>query len=384
VTNRLTQHTSLEGLYEFIVEAGARFLSARDCSLFLVSDEDADVLELAATTTSSPGADWPRIAISNGAGCGLIAHVAATSQSVRLVGGEISRHPSWNRELLREFGWGFDLEATHSLLGAPVRLADGQLIGVLVARDADDQGGFSQFDEVLLRTLATNAAADIERLKDLEKAREEAARDERKRLETDLHEAMNVLATGVRWEAEILSDEIERRDVAAADIALTRLQAALARAYTDLRYLLEELRDPTLEQEGLLIALRKRAELIGRGRIVVCGDFWGRLAPEIEGVLYRVGQEAMINAVKHSGVVHNPDVKVELCLEQIDGQVRLWVKDNGVGFDVQSTLVLSHKWGLRRLRDALREIGGELRIDSASGKGTTVCATVDLTRGNYD
>jgi signal transduction histidine kinase len=252
----------------------------------------------------------------------------------------------------------------------------------LAARDGERREGFSEFDEVLIKTLATNAAADIERVRGLEKAREDAIRAERKRLETDLHEAMNVLATGVRWEAEILSDEIDGNDLAAERIALTRLQAGLARAYTDLRYLLEDLRDPTLEQKGLLIALEKRAELIGRGRVVVHSDFWERLPPEIEGALYRVGQEAMSNAVKHSGVVHDPEVKIEVWLERSNGQVKLWVKDDGVGFDVESILTLPHKWGLRRLRDTLHEMGGRLDIDSMPGKGTTICATIDLTRGN--
>jgi len=285
-------------------------------------------------------------------------------------------------ELWTSLGWGFDPQANHSLLAAPMCLADGRLVGVLVARGAESRKGFSEFDEVLIQALATNAAADIERVRGLERVRKEAVRTERKRLETDLHEAMNVLATGVRWEAEILLEEIERNDLVAAGVALKRLQAALPRAYADLSYLLEDLRDPTLEQEGLLTALRKRAGLIGRGSIVVRGDLRERLPLEIEGILYRVGQEAMSNAVKHSGVVHNPDVKIEVWLEHSDGQVKLCVTDDGVGFDVESILALSHKWGLRRLRDTLREIGGRLGIESVPGKGATICATVDLTRGN--
>ena len=383
VTNSLAHHTSLEGLYKFIVEAGTRFLSARDCALFLTSDESGNALELGAATASPLRTDRPRIAANTGSGYGLVTHVVEWRQPVRLLGREMLQHPLWNRELWTRLGWNFDPESDHSLLAAPMCLPDGCPVGVLVARDAESDEGFSEFDEVLLQTLATNATANIERVRGLEKAREEAVRAERKRLETDLHEAMNVLATGVRWEAEILSDEIERNDLAAAGIALERLQAALPRAYTDLRYLLEDLRDPTLEQEGLLIALRKRAELIGRGYIMVHGDPWERLPPEVEGILYRIGQELMSNAVKHSGVVRDTDVKIEVWLERSDGQVRLCVKDDGVGFDVEATLALTHKWGLRRLRDTLREMGCNLGIDSAPGEGAMIYATIDLTRGSY-
>lgn len=386
VTSSLAQHTSLEGLYKFIVETGRRFLSARDCALFLVSDANGDELMLVAAVALPCGGGRSSVVgttISAGPRCGLVAYVAHTCQPIRLLENQILQHPSWNEEIWTRLGWDFDSGHNHSFLAAAMRTPDGHLVGVLVARDAASQQGFSEFDKVLIETLATNAAADIERVKGLEKAREDAIRAERKRLETDLHEAMNVLTTGVRWEAELLSDEMERTDLAAAGIALTRLQAAFTRAYTDLRYLLEDLRDPTLEQEGLLIALRKRAELIGRGRIQVHGDFWKRLPPEVEGVLYRVGQEAMDNAVKHSGVVHNPDVKIEVWLEWSNEKVSLCVKDNGVGFDVGSTLVLSHKWGLRRLRDIVSETGGKLDIDSALGKGAMVCATIGLSGGNY-
>jgi PAS domain S-box-containing protein len=380
VTSSLAQYTSLEGLYKFIIETGMGFLSVGDCSLFLADDENDKTLELVAEMALSSGADRPRITISTGPGCGLVAHVAETRQPICLLGEKVFQHPSWNKELWTRLGWDFDPEHDHSLLAAPMCAPVGRLVGVLVARDSESQEGFSEFDAVLIQTLATNAAADIERVRSLEKAREDAIRAERKRLETDLHEAMNILATGVRWEAEILSDEMERNNLTAARIALKRLQAARTRAYADLRSLLEDLRDPTLEQKGLLIALKKSAELIGRGRVVVHGDFWERLPPEIEGVLYRVGQEAISNAVEHSGVVHDPDVKIEVWLERSDGQVKLCVKDDGVGFDVESTLALSYRWGLRRLRDTLREMGGNLDIDSAPGQGATSCATIDLTR----
>jgi len=379
VTSSLAQHNNLDGLYEFIVEAGRRFLSARDCALFLVTDENRGALKLVATVVPTRcGGSAIGTTINIGPGCGLVAHVAETRQPIRLVGDEILRHPSWREEIWTKLGWDFDPQRDHSILAVPMCAPDGCLAVVLVARDAESRDGFSEFDQVLLETLATNAVAEIERVRGLEKARQDAVRAERKRLETDLHEAMNILATGVRWEAEILSDEIERNDLAAASVAMTRLQAALTRAYTDLRYMLEDLRDPTLEQKGLLVALKSRAELIGHGHIVVHGDFEERLPTDVEGILYRVGQEAMINAVKHCGVVDDPNVKIEVQLERAEGQVRLCVRDNGVGFDVDAVLALPHKWGLRRLRDILHDIGGGLTIDSVPGQGTTICAAITL------
>jgi PAS domain S-box-containing protein len=382
VTSSLAYHTSLEGLYEFTVTAGASLLSARDCFLFLATE--GNVLELVATTESLPSANRPRLNVGSEPGCGLAAHVAATRQPLRLLGEEVQLHPSWNRDLWTGLGWHFEPGSCHSFLAAPMCLPDGGLVGVLLARDGESRDGFSEFDEVLLKTLATNAAADFERVKSVVKAREEGIQAERKRLEADLHEAMNVLSIGVRWEAEILAEEMERDNLPAARIALRRLQAARTRAYTDLHYLLEDLRDPTLEREGLLASLRKRAELIGHGHITVLGDSWERLPPKVEGILYRVGQEAMDNAAKYSGAVGESGVKIEAWLERSDKQVRLCVRDNGIGFDVESTLALSHKWGLRRLCDTVHEMGGRLEIASAPGEGTMITATIDLVREGHE
>ncbi len=382
VTNNLARHTSLEGLYEFVVNAGARLLSARDCSMFLAAEagDHERYLNLVATTGPSGGSHSLEISNTTGAQRGPIVRTAQTCRPIRLIGDDISRHPPSNEDLGREPGWDSDPRATHSLLTAPMCLPDGRLVGVLVARDTDVAGGFSELDEELLYTLATDAAAGIERVTDVDRVRDEAIRAERKRLEADLHEAINMLATGVRWEAEILSDEINRGNLDEARHALTRLQLARTRTSTDLRYILEDLRDPTLEREGLLAALKKRADLIGHGCIQVHGDAWEPLPPETEGILYRVGQEAMDNAVKHSGVMENPGIRIDVMVERTDSLARLCVCDDGVGFGVEEVLTQRHKWGLRRLRDTLHQMGGRLALDSAPGRGTTVCATVNLAK----
>jgi GAF domain-containing protein len=379
VTSSLAQHTTLTGLYKLIVEAGTRFLSARDCSLFL-ADGDGQTLQMACTTGMANGAGSLQIPIGSQPRAGLVAYVAQTGRALRLFGADIAHHAAWNGDLWRMLGWTMDEPGRHSLLAAPMCTLDGTLIGVLVARDARGGDGFSDDDEQLLQTLATNAAAGIVRVRTVEGARADGIRAERARLENELHEAMGILATGVRWESEILYDELQAGHRDGALEALERLQAARTRAYTDLSYLLEDLRDPTLEQEGLLAALVKRAQLIGHERILVRGDLPRRLPAPIEGMLYRVGQEAMSNAVKHSGVEDNPGVRIELTLTCTGPQVELCVQDDGEGFDVEKTLALSAKWSLRRLRDMVREMGGRLDIDAAPGRGTQVRAVIDLPR----
>ena len=102
------------------------------------------------------------------------------------------------------------------------------------------------------------------------------------------------------------------------------------------------------------------------------------MPPQIERLLYRVGQEAISNAVKHSGVVENESVSVEVWLERSKDRVSLVVQDNGQGFDIESTLSLPGKWGLRRMRDNVTEMGGLLEILSVPSGGTIVRATIRL------
>ena len=71
-------------------------------------------------------------------------------------------------------------------------------------------------------------------------------------------------------------------------------------------------------------------------------------------------------------------MRIETRLQEIDGGVRLCVEDNGIGFDVDATLALSNKWGLRRLRDTVRDMGGELCIQSSPERGTRVLAAIGL------
>ena len=100
----------------------------------------------------------------------------------------------------------------------------------------------------------------------------------------------------------------------------------------------------------------------------------GRLPAAQETAIYRIVQEALQNAQKHSHAS-----KIKIALGQNDHSVVVSVEDNGVGFDVQAQLMeqLGH-FGLTSMRERSRLIGGELEIISAPEKGTKVVLTVPL------
>jgi len=96
------------------------------------------------------------------------------------------------------------------------------------------------------------------------------------------------------------------------------------------------------------------------------------LPKEVTFCLYRVAQEAVRNAQKHSGC---PQVRVELTGDS--NCIRLHVSDSGAGFDPAS--VQSDKLGLISMSERLRSLGGELSVQSRPGHGTSIEARVAFT-----
>jgi signal transduction histidine kinase len=113
------------------------------------------------------------------------------------------------------------------------------------------------------------------------------------------------------------------------------------------------------ETTGAETGLRTHAEVIGTVR---------SLPTRTEVVLLRVGQEALANVRKHAAAQ-----QVTVRLEYAEGLVRLAVADDGTGFDPQAA---HDGYGLRSMQDRVRQVGGTVRVTSAPGAGTEVCAEV--------
>ncbi len=98
---------------------------------------------------------------------------------------------------------------------------------------------------------------------------------------------------------------------------------------------------------------------------------FGRLPPILENALYRIVQEALTNACKHS-----KSKKVTVTLTQEGQDVRLEVRDWGIGFDPES--VEKGHFGLEGIRQRVRLLGGRLTIESTPGSGTLVQVVVPI------
>jgi signal transduction histidine kinase len=92
--------------------------------------------------------------------------------------------------------------------------------------------------------------------------------------------------------------------------------------------------------------------------------------------LFRVSQEALHNAVKHSGVRH-----FEVTLGGGPDAIHLIVRDSGDGFDSEAAMQ-GRGLGLISMKERLKLVNGELSIDSQPKRGTTVHARVPFTQGS--
>ena len=98
---------------------------------------------------------------------------------------------------------------------------------------------------------------------------------------------------------------------------------------------------------------------------------FGRLASILENALYRIAQEALTNACKHS-----QSKKVTVSLSQEGQEAWLKVQDWGIGFDPES--VGKGHFGLEGIRQRVRLLGGRLTIESTPGSGTLVQVVVPI------
>jgi PAS domain S-box-containing protein len=203
-----------------------------------------------------------------------------------------------------------------------------------------------------------------------------AAGDERAHLARELHDSV----TQALFSMTLITRSIEvllGRDPEAAAGKIGTLRDLQRDALAEMRALIFELRPGSLEQDGLVHALRTHAAAV-QGRIglpiVFETDLDGRLPIEVEDALYRIAQEALHNVVKHADARN-----VRLELRRGDEKVRLLVVDDGSGFD-EARVPAGHL-GLAGMRVRAEKIGGVLELLSSEGRGTTVSVAAPVGGG---
>ncbi|MDP9136180.1 MAG: GAF domain-containing protein [Actinomycetota bacterium] len=202
-------------------------------------------------------------------------------------------------------------------------------------------------------------------------AAELAAGQERAHLARELHDSVTQALFSMGLTLRTLEILLATNPEAAGE-KLAELRELQKDALAEMRTLIFELRPSSLESDGLVQALRTHATAVQRRTgltIVVDAEQIDRLPLPAEEALYRIGQEALHNIVKHANASN-----ATLRIVRDGDRVRLSVGDDGIGFAPDA--VPRGHLGLIGMRQRVDLVGGELRVESRAGEGTLIEAAV--------
>ena len=224
-------------------------------------------------------------------------------------------------------------------------------------------------------------ALQAERLRDLLRRTVRLQEDERRRIASDIHDAVSPLITGALYQARALklsgngnggngTNGAGHEDgTHAADDGLQTVSELLERAMAELHDVIFALRPPDLDDLGVVAAIERYVQQVNRSglpcELEVIGE-QQRLSPEARLGLYRIVQEALHNALRHA---HADAARVRM--EWLDDRLRVTIRDNGSGFDPEQAANPT-SLGLLSMRERAAAIGGTLEIASKHGTGTAV------------
>jgi signal transduction histidine kinase len=232
---------------------------------------------------------------------------------------------------------------------------------------------FTDADVELVVAFASQVAVAIENAQLYEQSRQLAVVEERQRIARELHDSVSQALYGILLSASAVRNMLDtdpNEAIEPVDSVVSLASAGLA----EMRALLFELRPESLETEGLVAAIEKRAIAVRARygldvRLSLCSE--PDLPLRVKETFARVLQEAVHNVIKHAGAR-----AVDVILDFQDGALRLTVQDDGAGFDA-SAAHPGHL-GLTSMRERLTLLTGDLKIESSPGVGTTVTAAVQI------
>jgi len=250
-----------------------------------------------------------------------------------------------------------------------------ELAGTLLRSD----NGARTWEGVVLdisREKAAGAALESSReeLRQLSLHLQAVREDERKALARELHDDVGGLLAGIRLELGALQSRLVSTDpalksrIASVDVLLESARAASDRIMRNLR--------PSVIDLGLVEALRWLVRDFGK-RYGIEAKFRSnvenpKLLEQPRVALFRVGQEALLNVVKHARA---KTVRVDLFVD--DKQATLEIVDDGFGISTDRSAALD-RFGIRGMRERIEGLGGWMEVSGGSA-GTSLMAAVPLT-----
>jgi ligand-binding sensor domain-containing protein/signal transduction histidine kinase len=194
---------------------------------------------------------------------------------------------------------------------------------------------------------------------------------ERTRIARDLHDTMAQGFAGTAFQLEALRTRLSDTPEGTKrhlDLALTMVRHSFAEA----KRAVLNLRSSSLENADIVAAVTEtgRQMLAGSGVALVVNTEGKprRLESETETQLLRICQESLTNVLKHANAT-----RIEVLFDFSQPHPQITIRDNGCGFDLEAAEVAhGTRFGLRGMKERLKQVGGRLEICTAPGCGTEI------------
>ncbi len=195
--------------------------------------------------------------------------------------------------------------------------------------------------------------------------------EEQARISRAVHDELGQSLTAVKLDLAWLAKRLPRE----SDEMLEKIRSTQQLAESliqDVRRISTELR-PGILDLGLAAAVEWQLQEFQARTGIQCSYRLltrAAFAPDVSTALFRILQETLTNVARHAKAT-----RAEVVLQKQGDRLVLWIRDNGRGFD-QSDPSLSKSLGLLGMRERAAILGGQVKISSAPGKGTTVVAWI--------
>lgn len=195
---------------------------------------------------------------------------------------------------------------------------------------------------------------------------------ERKRFAMELHDGLGPLLSGTKLyvgELNYLSGKDKEK-------IIKEIKILIDQAIEDIRSISRNIMPDSFSENGLVKSLELFINKINPVKNIKI-DFVNRLGDKIfskgfEIIVYRIITELINNSIKHSGA---KTISIEFTT--IKNQFVILYKDNGKGFDVETTLEKSKGLGLKNIQDRIDSLGGFIKIKSSEGQGVDIEIRID-------
>ncbi len=205
--------------------------------------------------------------------------------------------------------------------------------------------------------------------------------EERKRLAADLHDGIGTMLSVTKMSLNQVERHLNGNNQRSS-LQVQKTRSMIDETMTNVRRISRDLVPTTLDRFGLLPALEELADRASEGGMDVQIDSPSDLrdlSQNISLTLYRISQELINNVIRHARATA---VTIQVyCLypDSAEGEVRLSVQDNGVGFDFD--VIMENKLGglgLRNIESRLSVLNGHVTFDVAPGRGSNVHVQIRL------